>query len=95
MSAHNRTVRHHAFHIGVIAEIVKQVIENTMFTPASETFVNTVPFAVFLRQQSPLSTAPEHPKRRFDESSALFFLTYIDTWVVAQKLDDLLPLVIA
>ena len=95
MGAHHRAVRHHTFHIGIIAEIVKQVIEHTMFTPASEAFVNTVPFTVVRRQQAPLRTAPEHPQRRFDESSALFFLAHIDTRVVAKELNDLDPLVIS
>lgn len=95
MSSYNRAIRHHAFHIGIIAEIVKQVIEDTMFTPASEALVDTVPVAIFRRQQAPLGTASEHPKRTFDETTALFFLADVDTRMVSQELDDLVPLVIS
>ena len=95
MGTHNRTIRHHALHIGVIAEIVKHLVENTMVTPAREPFVNAIPFAVFLRQQAPLRPASEHPQGGFDETTAGSFLPHVYTRMVTQKVDDLVPLVIS
>ena len=89
MGAHDRAVRHHTFHVDVIAEVVKHRVKDSIFTPTSETFVDTVPFTVFFGQQSPLSPALEHPQRRFHETPTVFFLADVSARMVAHELDDL------
>jgi hypothetical protein len=65
-----------------------------MITPASIPFVDTVPFAILCWQEPPLSTASENPEDGFNKAAALGFLTDVDTRLIAQELDDFLPLVI-
>ena len=66
-----------------------------MVTPAGEAFVDTIPVAVLVRQVSPLGAGSQDPQARFQEAATLIFLAHVDTWLVAQKPDYLLPLVIA
>jgi len=43
----------------------------------------------------PLRPGTQDPQAHFQEAATLIFLAHVDTGLVAQKLDYLLPLVIA
>ena len=95
MRPHDSAVRHHALHVGVVAEVVEQISQDTMVTPAGKAFVDTIPVAILVRQVSPLGAGSQDPQARFQEAAALIFLAHVDSRLVAQKQHYLLPLVIA
>jgi len=92
---HDRAVRHHALHVGIVIEVVEQLGENTMITPPGEAFVDTVPVSVLCRQVSPLGAGPQDPQTCFQKAATLIFFAHVDTGLVAQKPNYLLPLVVA
>ena len=95
MGAYNCAVWHDVFHISIIAEVVEHVIEDTMVTPAGETLVHTVPFAILGRKRAPLCSCARYPQRCFDEATTFRFVTDINTRVFPQKRQYFLPLVIS
>jgi hypothetical protein len=94
VSTNDGAVEHEVFHIGGIDKVLAHSLKNSLGTPAGESFVDAVPIAVLFRKQSPLGTAPTHPKHCFDEAAAIALLSDIQVWAGAKELDDLSPYLI-
>jgi hypothetical protein len=61
MGTHNRAVQEYILHIRVGSEMLMHIFQNTMITPASKSFIDTVPVLILLRKQSPLCSAAQNP----------------------------------
>lgn len=62
MRTHDGTVRHQTFQIGVFGTEGKEGLEDVLFTPTREAFVDAVPIAVSGRQEPPLCAAAGNPE---------------------------------
>ena len=62
MSANDCAVNEQVFKVRVSGTKLVQLLEDTSLSPASETFVDGVPVAVFFGQQSPLRATARNPK---------------------------------
>jgi hypothetical protein len=75
MSLHNSAVDYQVFHIRVVGEVMMHSFPDALLAPAGKLFVDGVPIAVVLGQQSPRGTAAGHPEDGFDEASTLGLVT--------------------
>jgi hypothetical protein len=89
MCADNGAVENQMFHVWVIDKMLMHLFPNTIVTPASKAFVDTVPLAILLRQQSPLSTAPGDPQHALDKAAAVGFLPNVYAWAGTQVPENL------
>lgn len=89
MSTNDGAVDKQMFHVWVIDKMLMHTLPDIFVTPAGKPFVYTVPVAVPFWQQSPLSTAAGEPQDRFDESTAMGFLTDVYAGAGAQELENL------
>jgi hypothetical protein len=95
LSAYYGAINDDVFHIGVMDKILMHSFPNTLITPAGKAFIDTVPGAVILREQSPLGTAAGDPQDGFNEASAMDFLSDVHLWARAQEFEDLRPLIVS
>ena len=77
MSTYHRTINNDMLHIRVIGKVVMHSVPDALLAPTDKPFVDGVPLAVLLWQQSPLGTASRDPQDAFDEAPALGFLPYV------------------
>lgn len=91
MGTNNGAVKHEVLHIGIIYEMLVHSGEDTLVTPAGESFIDTVPVTEFLREQSPLSTTSCNPKECLNEKTAITFFSYVNIHTGAKELEDLQP----
>ena len=84
------------FHIGVVSKMLMHIFPDFVIAPAAgKTLVNTIPFAVFIRQQAPLRSAASNPEHAFNEKAAVGFFPGICTGMFFQESIDLFPLVVS
>jgi len=95
MGSYNGAVWHYAFHIRIIIEICKHVIEDTSVTPTSIPFVDTIPLAILDWQHPPLGTCTQNPESGFDKATAFRFIANVNAWMFLQEWQEFLPLVIS
>ena len=69
-------------------------VPNILISPAGKPFVDTIPVAVLLWQQSPLGAAAADPEHTFDKTAALVCLTDINLGAGPQELNYFGPLFI-
>jgi hypothetical protein len=74
-------------HVWVIDEMLMHLFPDVVVAPARESFVNTIPVAVGIGQQSPLGTAPGDPQHAFDKPAAVGFFAHIGASTGAQKVE--------
>jgi hypothetical protein len=92
--SHDRTVHHHAFHVGIVGEMAVHGGPDAFVSPPDEALVHAVPFPSFRREQSPLRSAAKYPKHRFDELSADVFRPDVDRPLGSEEKQYLAPIVI-
>ena len=72
--------------------MLMHIFPDIMVTPAGKAFVNTVPIAIFLRQEAPLRSAAGYPEHAFDEKTAIGFFSSVCSGMILQEGVDFLPL---
>jgi len=92
MGADNRAVNHPILQIGIIRKMNQHPLPYAALTPTPKAFEDTVPFAIFTGQQTPLRAAATDPHDRFHETPALSLVSYIDIRVLPQKVPNPFPL---
>jgi hypothetical protein len=85
MSAHNRAVEDAVFHVGVISEVLKHALPDTLVAPAGEAFVDTIPVAILGWEEAPLGSAPVDPEHGFEKAAAGSLIASVGMRVGAQK----------
>ena len=83
MGANNGRVNEQMFHIGVTGEGLMKLLEDALPTPTREPFIDSVPVAVLLRQESPLCAAASDPQDGGEKLAAILLLSDISVRVRA------------
>ena len=94
MSADNGRINEQMFQIRVTGERLMELLEDALPTPAREPFIDGVPVAILLRQESPLRAAASNPQHGFEELAAVLLLPDIGVPMRAEKRQYPLPLLI-
>ena len=71
MGANNGRVNHQVFHISVSGKRLMELLEDPLMTPTREPFIDGVPVAILLWQESPLCAAASNPEHGFEELAAI------------------------
>ena len=78
-------IDHYGFHVGIAGEVFEHRFPDSAFRPAVEAFVNAVPVAVFLGQESPLDTAAGHVENGVNEAFASCWFADVEIGSGSQK----------
>ncbi len=93
MGTDNRAVQHAMLHIWVVGKVGQHPLPHPLIAPAREPFVDTIPVAVFRRQEPPLSSTAVDPEDGFHETATRLLVgPNVGMSVIAQKRSDLRPL---
>ncbi len=95
MRPNDGAIRNQRFHVWLVSEVSEELPPNPALFPTGEAFVDTIPVAIFGREQTPARTTPGHPEYRFDEASGLEFIPDIEVGTELQERIDALPSVIS
>src|SRR3954465_5570143 len=95
MSAHNGSVDHHVFVVGIAAQQLENTLENSALSPSAETLMNRFPIAEALRQITPGTPGPKAVENRFDEQPIIFRRATYVSFTPRQNVLDPIPLVVA
>jgi hypothetical protein len=93
MGSNHRAVQQEVLHIGIIGKGVVHPLPDTFITPAEEAFIDTVPFAVRLRERPPLGARPGDPADACKETAAVLFLPNVYVRAGTQEVQHPRPLV--
>lgn len=94
MSPNDGAIEDQVFHVRVIHKVLVHLVPDPVIAPAGKAFVDAIPVAVLVRQQSPLSSAAGNPQHPFHKTAAGGFLSNIGSRAFPQKLNDFAPLFI-
>ncbi len=94
MRPHNRAIGDDPFQIRVGGEMHKQLVPDVALLPASEPFIDTIPFAIRVGQQAPLGPTASDPEDRFDKAAAFEFIPDVEAGTGLQERIQAFPDVI-
>jgi hypothetical protein len=91
MRPHNGAIGDDPFQVRVGREMRKQLVPDVALLPTGEPFIDTIPFAIRVRQQAPLSPATGDPEHRFDKAATFEFIPDIEAGTVLKERINALP----
>lgn len=91
MSANDGAINEQVFEIWISGAKLMQLLEDASLSPASEAFIDGVPVAILVREQSPLSTAARNPEDSRKEAATLPLRADVNLRARAQEGQNLLP----
>ena len=92
MGADYGAINDQVFHIWILDKMLMQTLPYTLFAPAGKAFVDAVPMAVVLGEQSPSRAATGHPQDRLHEVPAILLHSNVEVRTGVQELQELGPL---